>query len=150
MSTFIPVNVKCPSFGIQTPFPLLSCLAMYCPKASQMDSCMPSPSILSFEWLIDEFAFSWKDLPIRARSFKPPLLSVSNLKHLKKLGQFILLLNKLWLQFTDGILNESYEILKCFSYSYLLSPFLVLIFLILYYEFVFGLLLPPLITSLLA
>ena len=37
-STFIPVKVKFPSFGIQTPFPFLSCLAMYWPRASQMVS----------------------------------------------------------------------------------------------------------------
>ena len=37
-STFIPVKVKLPSLGTQTPFPCFNYLEMYCPRASQMVS----------------------------------------------------------------------------------------------------------------
>ena len=45
-STFIPVKVKIPNLGTQTPFPFLSCLAIYWPNASQMASAPPSISLL--------------------------------------------------------------------------------------------------------
>ena len=34
-STVMPVNVNCPSLGIQTPFPFIIYLAMYLPRAAQ-------------------------------------------------------------------------------------------------------------------
>ena len=37
-STFIPVNVKLPNFGTQTPLPVFNYFAIYCPRASQIVS----------------------------------------------------------------------------------------------------------------